>query len=69
MLTDKQKSEAMKASWKCRARPHAIVPEDCNWPFCGCDPHVDKIIDALIECGWRPPEPSSPLPSPEAPSR
>lgn len=26
---------------------------DCNWPFCGCDPHADKVIAAIEESGFR----------------
>jgi hypothetical protein len=26
-------------------------PQDCDWPFCGCDPHADKVIAHLQECG------------------
>jgi hypothetical protein len=25
-------------------------PQDCDWPFCGCDPHADKVIAHLQEC-------------------
>lgn len=27
-------------------------PQDCDWPFCGCDPRADKVVEALQECGW-----------------
>jgi hypothetical protein len=27
-------------------------PQDCDWPFCGCDPHATKVIEALQEMGW-----------------
>lgn len=42
------------ASWKCKAQPRAAVPSDCNHPFCGCDPHAERIIAELQECGWGP---------------
>ena len=42
------------AAWQCQAQPRAAVPTDCNHPFCGCDPHAERIISALIECGWGP---------------
>lgn len=27
-------------------------PQDCDWPFCGCDPHASRVLDALTESGW-----------------
>lgn len=27
-------------------------PQDCNWPFCGCDPYADKVIAAIQESGF-----------------
>lgn len=26
-------------------------PLDCDWPFCGCDPTADSVIEALTEMG------------------
>jgi hypothetical protein len=26
-------------------------PQECDWPFCGCDPYADKVIAALQESG------------------
>lgn len=26
-------------------------PQDCDWPFCGCDPYANKVIAALEESG------------------
>lgn len=26
-------------------------PQDCDWPLCGCDPHAEKVIEALKEAG------------------
>lgn len=43
-------------AWKCRADPQAIEPTDCNWPYCGCDPHADRVMEGLIEHGWRSPD-------------
>jgi hypothetical protein len=34
-------------------------PADCDWPFCGCDPHADKVLAALQECGWSTPASSA----------
>lgn len=36
-------------SWKCKAQPTADTPQDCDWPWCGCDPHADKVIAAIQE--------------------
>jgi hypothetical protein len=45
--------QAEKESFLCAARhSQADPPQDCNWPFCGCDTHADKVIEALLECGW-----------------
>lgn len=27
-------------------------PQDCDWPFCGCDPKADKVIEAIQESGF-----------------
>lgn len=27
------------------------MPQDCDWPFCGCDPAASKVLEALKECG------------------
>jgi hypothetical protein len=38
---------------QCKARTTATdPPQDCDWPFCGCDPHAEKVIDSLREQGW-----------------
>ena len=38
----------------CKARKTADPPQDCNWPFCGCDPYADKVIAAIQEFGRLP---------------
>lgn len=45
----------LKDSVVCAARHSdtgANDPQECDWPFCGCDPHADKVIESLLECGW-----------------
>lgn len=41
---------------ECAARKAGTVggsyPQDCNWPFCGCDERASKVMDTLLECGW-----------------
>lgn len=44
---------------ECRAKRTADPPQDCNWPLCGCDPYADRVIGALLECGWNPPSPAA----------
>jgi|SRR5580693_1235653 hypothetical protein len=50
-VCEKEYRAAMNGSWKCRARPTADPPQDCDWPVCGCDPYADKVIGALEESG------------------
>jgi hypothetical protein len=28
-------------------------PQDCGWPFCGCDPKADAVISAIEESGFQ----------------
>lgn len=37
--------------FQCGARKTADPPQDCDWPFCGCDPYADNVIDAIEESG------------------
>jgi hypothetical protein len=34
-----------------RAAGKTDPPQDCDWPFCGCDPHATKVVEALQESG------------------
>lgn len=38
--------------FKCGANRTADPPQDCDWPFCGCDDHATKVLEAVLECGW-----------------
>jgi hypothetical protein len=38
--------------WKCKANPTADPPQDCDFPFCGCDPNAINVIETLQESGW-----------------
>lgn len=41
-----------EAIFECKARESkAPDPQDCDWPFCGCDPYANKVIDAIDESG------------------
>lgn len=51
--------------WKCSADPYAVVPSDCNWPHCGCDPNVERVMCGLRECGYKIIEPDDILHLPE----
>lgn len=37
--------------WSCKAQASTDPPQDCDWPFCGCDPQAEKVIDAIEESG------------------
>jgi len=39
-------------SFICLAQRTAVEPQDCNWPFCGCDPKANKILNAIDEAGY-----------------
>lgn len=44
--------ETRMAAWKCKARNSWLPePQDCDWPVCGCDPHANRVIEALGESG------------------
>lgn len=43
----------------CKANRTADPPQDCDWPFCGCDEHATKVIETLVECGWSAPQPGT----------
>ena len=36
---------------KCMAMNAADPPQDCDWPFCGCDPVAAKVVETLQESG------------------
>jgi hypothetical protein len=39
----------------CKARAASTAggndPQDCNWPWCGCDPLADRVLAAIQEQG------------------
>ena len=39
---------------RCKANPTSDPPQDCDAPFCGCNPAWQECIAMLIECGWGP---------------
>jgi len=41
---------------KCHANMYSDPPQDCDAPFCGCDPAWSTAIEMLQECGWESPE-------------
>lgn len=52
------------AGWRCAAR-HAVGandPQDCDWPTCGCDPYATKVVETLIESGWKSPSEQTAVP-------
>lgn len=44
-----------KSNWKCKA-PGYFGDQDCDWPNCGCDPHAERVISRLRECGFMDPD-------------
>lgn len=54
-----------KPKWKCGADRSGIggnMPQDCDWPYCGCDETATKVIEALQEQGWMPVPRSASMP-------
>lgn len=42
--------------WECNARvTNYGDPKDCNWPYCGCDPHAERVMKSAREQGWHSP--------------
>lgn len=40
--------------WQCGADRSGVAgnhPEDCDWPFCGCDPYANQVLEAIEESG------------------
>lgn len=37
---------------KCRADQYSDPPQDCDMPFCGCDPLWTEALHAASEAGW-----------------
>ncbi len=35
----------------CEAQPTADPPQNCDWPFCGCDPYAARVLATISECG------------------
>ena len=43
--------QAEQKGTQCFARRSTDPPQDCDWPFCGCDPRATEVLVALQECG------------------
>ena len=41
------------AKWTCKVRAAGLTdpPQDCDWPFCGCDEKATEVLEALQEMG------------------
>lgn len=38
--------------WVCGSRRVVTdPPQECDWPFCGCDPHANKVLEVLGDLG------------------
>lgn len=44
-----------EAPQQCAANHASDPPQDCDAPFCGCNPAWSDCIQMLQECGWNPP--------------
>lgn len=59
MSCEERKSRIIhELEWSCKARTAntgANDPAECDWPYCGCDPHANRVIPELQECGWQSP--------------
>jgi hypothetical protein len=40
--------------WKCKASPTSDSPQDCDMPFCGCNPYWQDALTSAQEAGWLP---------------
>lgn len=52
---EKTENSTSRVQFKCKVRSAnygANEPQDCDWPFCGCDPYADKVIAAIEESGF-----------------
>jgi hypothetical protein len=50
---------AQAQGWHCKARRSAVdPPQDCDWPFCGCDPAASKVLEVVEESGRFVPAPA-----------
>lgn len=42
---------------ECKARTAGTaggnLPQDCDWPWCGCDPHAERVLAAIDEQGLK----------------
>lgn len=45
---------APRAGEGCKASATSDPPQDCDAPFCGCNPAWHDAITMLSECGWGP---------------
>lgn len=58
LIYDKPNRTIVAASpgWVCAAQKQGTAggndPADCNWPFCGCDPYANKVLDVITESGY-----------------
>ena len=47
-----EEERALHRPSRCAALNSVDPPQDCDAPFCGCNPEWTKCIEALQECGW-----------------
>ncbi len=39
-------------TFQCKAKNASPEPQDCDYPFCGCDPAAERVLSALQEGGY-----------------
>ena len=41
--------------FSCRVRAAGLTdpPQDCDWPFCGCDPAATRVLNTIEESGMK----------------
>jgi hypothetical protein len=51
--SDDATTRGPKADFICKVKAAGLTdpPQDCDWPWCGCDPHADRVLAALQEEG------------------
>jgi hypothetical protein len=51
-------AERKELRFSCKARAGntgSLDPQDCDWPFCGCDEYASKVLETVEESGYATP--------------
>lgn len=52
LLAELERREKAECAARKAGTSDGSYPQDCDWPFCGCDERASKVMDTLLECGW-----------------